>query len=146
MNTEIINKIDKYINYSLEFNQNISINKLFAKKFKNEDLEYILNYYIKEIKKNSTIKKYNNILFIVNIIYNKCLYDIDLILKNEANIIADDLLEKIIKYDNLSIPININLLEEYAISSNIDKKSYELIVFLIVIKFSIVNFLLKTQI
>ena len=93
----IITKIDNNLNYVLEFNQKFKINKIFNfKNISNDDMEYLLNYYISNILNIYTKQKYLKFINLINDIYKQCIIKANNIIYDEASILADDILQKVL--------------------------------------------------
>lgn len=146
----LINKIDSNISYIVEFNEPINFNLLFNfknRKYVIEDiiLEELLNYYICNIKNIYINRKYIQSLYLINNIYKQCTNKINRLIVDEANIISDDIIQKITNVNKRTIvlPLKIDILKEYSISSIIFNKDLNLVIELIILRLAIISFSLK---
>ena len=146
----IINKIDRNISYIIEFNEPINFNLLFNfknRKYVIEDiiLEELLNYYICNIKNIYINRKYIQSLYLINNIYKQCTNKINRLIVDEANIISDDIIQKIsnVNKRNITLPLKINILKEYSISSIIHNKDLNFVIILIILKLAVVKYCLN---
>lgn len=146
----MINKIDRNISYIIEFNEPVRLKSLFdfnkIKHNKNDEiLEELLNYYIFNIKAIYNNRKYLQNLYLINNIYKQCTHKTNKLIVDEANILSDDIIQKItnINKRNIALPIKISILKEYSISSIIHNKDLNFVITLIIIKLAIVNYSLN---
>ena len=118
------------------------------------ELEDIINYYLFYFKNNIKYSdiNYNNINQITSIFdYNYNVSDKKDRIRNsnimeEAEIISDDLLKKVTNYNDRSInlPINLDNLIKYSISSFTNNSDINLVIYWIILKYSIIYYLYKS--
>ena len=143
----MINLINHNISYLLEYNVSIKINNIFniRDNDNNKLKEELLNYYISNILYVYKKANYCQLLNLINKLFKICSNNYNKIVVDESNIIVDDILEKVLNINgrNITLPLNINLLIEYSISSIIKKKYLNDVINLIIIKFAIIYFCLN---
>ena len=116
----------------------------YFKSITDNELEDIINYYLFYFK--------NNINQITSIFdYNYNVSDKKDRIRNsnimeEAEIISDDLLKKVTNYNDRSInlPINLDNLIKYSISSFTNNSDINLVIYWIILKYSIIYYLYKS--
>lgn len=124
-----INIINNCIYYIIEYGYSYNTKDIFNN-YNDNDLEFLLNYYLLSIKKR---KKYNTKL--VNSI-NKHFININISkISNEIDIILERLLSKDKRH------INITHLKEYTINSTIHRRYMDDIMISLIIKLAIINYL-----
>ena len=141
MNNYIIKKINLSIYYAYKHDKIINIKKIYKR---NNELETLLNFYVNSIILKYPQKYHKQLSLLVNNVYNKCLVK-NSIVKDEASLITDDLVEKILCFNkrNISLPIKVDLLKEYSISSIIKKMELDNVIKLIIIKLAIIDYFLN---
>lgn len=137
MNNNIIKKININIYLAIEYNSNINYKNIFRN---NIDYDYIINYYLKNIYSTYNKKIYLEKKKLINIIYNNC--KCNRVIKEEASLIVDDIMDKLFHQNqrNISLPLNINSIIDYSISSIIKQKEIENVLKLFTIKIAIINY------
>lgn len=123
----------------------------YFKSITDNELEDIINYYLFYFKNNIKYSdiNYNNINQITSIFdYNYNVSDKKDRIRNsnimeEAEIISDDLLKKVTNYNDRSInlPINLDNLIKYSISSFTNNSDINLVIYWIILKYSIIYYL-----
>ncbi len=126
----------------------------YFKSITDNELEDIINYYLFYFKNNIKYSdiNYNNINQITSIFdYNYNVSDKKDRIRNsnimeEAEIISDDLLKKVTNYNDRSInlPINLDNLIKYSISSFTNNSDINLVIYWIILKYSIIYYLYKS--
>jgi hypothetical protein len=126
----------------------------YFKSITDNELEDIINYYLFYFKNNIKYSdiNYNNINQITSIFdYNYNVSDKKDRIRNsnimeEAEIISDDLLKKVTNYNDRSInlPINLDNLIKYSMSSFINNDNINLVIYWIILKYSIIYYLYKS--
>lgn len=126
----------------------------YFKSITDNELEDIINYYLFYFKNNIKYSdiNYNNINQITSIFdYNYNVSDKKERIRNsnimeEAEIISDDLLKKVTNYNDRSInlPINLDNLIKYSISSFTNNSDINLVIYWIILKYSIIYYLYKS--
>lgn len=140
----INNTINNCIYNIIEFNCTYKIKNIFNKNINDNEFELLLNFYINKIKDIKKIK-YTNIIPFCSKIYNSFIYNNNLLIRNEANIIFDDLLDKLTSKNNrtITLPINIKSLKEYTISSMVNNKNLNDVIMLLIIKMAILSYCIE---
>ncbi|MBR6949326.1 MAG: hypothetical protein IKH54_03980 [Bacilli bacterium] len=120
----------------------------------NKELEDIMNYYLFYFKDNIKYEKidFNTINQITSIfdynynVSNKNDRITNSNIMEEAEIISDDLLKKVTNYNDRSInlPINLDNLIKYSMSSFINNDNINLVIYWIILKYSIIYYLYKS--
>ena len=120
----------------------------------NKELEDIMNYYLFYFKDNIKYEKidFNKINQITSIfdynynVSNKNDRITNSNIMEEAEIISDDLLKKVTNYNDRSInlPINLDNLIKYSMSSFINNDNINLVIYWIILKYSIIYYLYKS--
>lgn len=120
----------------------------------NKELEDIMNYYLFYFKDNIKYEKidFNKINQITSIfdynynVSNKNDRITNSNIMEEAEIISDDLLKKVTNYNDRSInlPINLDNLIKYSMSSFIKNDNINLVIYWIILKYSIIYYLYKS--
>lgn len=120
----------------------------------NKELEDIMNYYLCYFKDNIKYEKidFNTINQITSIfdynynVSNKNDRITNSNIMEEAEIISDDLLKKVTNYNDRSInlPINLDNLIKYSMSSFINNDNINLVIYWIILKYSIIYYLYKS--
>ena len=120
----------------------------------NKELEDIINYYLFYFMDNIKYEKidFNTINQITSIfdynynVSNKNDRITNSNIMEEAEIISDDLLKKVTNYNDRSInlPINLDNLIKYSMSSFINNDNINLVIYWIILKYSIIYYLYKS--
>ena len=126
----------------------------YFKSITDKELEDTINYYLYYFKNNIKYSdiNYNSINQITSIFdYNYNVSDKKDRIRNsnimeEAEIISDDLLKKVTNYNDRSInlPINLDNLIKYSISSFTNNSDINLVIYWIILKYSIIYYLYKS--
>ena len=143
----VLKDIDE-LNFIIDstLNEHIDLVLIF-KEFDNNKLESFINFYLDCIKnitnKVIDIKICDSILDYFD--YNYNVSDYETRTKNygimeEANIICDDLIKKITNSNdrNITLPISLNNIIDYSISSYINNEDINKVIYYILIKLSII--------
>ena len=141
---DTISKLDKLID-AID-NSHIDLISLFCDN-NHALLEDIINYYLEKIKnikcKTIDFSMCNELLIFFDYNYgvsNEDVRRINYSIMEEANIICDDLINKI-NYTNkrsITLPINLNYLIDYSISSYISLDDLNKVIYYLIIKLAII--------
>ena len=125
----IINELNSKIKaISIIINQNSldDITKeIVSKEDKDDILESLLNYYLEKLKPIYNKETIDNKYSLITEITDYFIDEEDDIILEEGSTLVYDLLAKLTSTNNrnLTLPINLSYLKEYAINNNIDKEN-----------------------
>lgn len=147
-----INLLEELIDSINSFEFHYSLEIIFKD---DNNLENLINYYLEKIRNTCNIENINNLSIKSNSIskhfdYNYVVSDNDIIKNNsniieEAEIISDDLIYKVLGRNNryISLPISLNNICNYSISNYINDKDINKVIYWIILKLAIIYYLSK---
>lgn len=146
------NKLDLLINSIYNHKENYSLIDIFSE-YSFMELEDLVNYYLERIKTNCKNKDINSLSIKSNDIskyfdYNFNIFDESIKKENfsiieEAEIISDDLIHKVLGRNNryISLPIKLEDISKYSISNYISDININKVYYWIILKLAIINYL-----